>query len=75
MADAVLAFWRASGPDKWFTKDATFDAAIREKFLATYESAARGELAAFVAARAGALAGVIVLDHFTRHNLSGISRT
>ena len=31
----VLAFWRAAGPDKWFTKDAAFDDAIRTRFLPT----------------------------------------
>jgi uncharacterized protein (DUF924 family) len=25
---SVLAFWRALGPDKWFTRDAEVDAAI-----------------------------------------------
>ena len=25
---SVLAFWRAAGPDKWFEKDAGFDAEI-----------------------------------------------
>src|SRR5690242_1329079 len=40
----VLAFWRAAGPDKWFTKDDGFDAEIRTRFLATYEAAAAGRL-------------------------------
>ena len=37
----VLAFWRAAGPDKWFTKDAAFDDAIRARFLATYAPPAK----------------------------------
>ena len=41
---AVLAFWREAGPDKWFNKDDAFDNAIREKFLTTYEAAAAGQL-------------------------------
>ena len=43
-ADAVLAFWRGSGPDKWFKKDTAFDDEIRRRFLPTYEAAARVEL-------------------------------
>ena len=30
----VLAFWRAAGPDKWFKKDAAFDAEIRDALSA-----------------------------------------
>ena len=41
----VLAFWRAAGPDKWFEKDAGFDAEIHRRFHATYEAAAAGKLA------------------------------
>jgi uncharacterized protein (DUF924 family) len=62
----VLAFWRAAGPDKWFTKDGAFDAAIRAKFLATYEAAAAGALA-WDDDPEGALALVIVLDQFPRN--------
>ncbi|HEY1544825.1 MAG TPA: DUF924 family protein [Xanthobacteraceae bacterium] len=64
--EIVLAFWRAAGPDKWFEKDATFDAAIRDRFLATYETAAAGGLA-WDDAPEGALAHVIVLDQFPRN--------
>jgi uncharacterized protein (DUF924 family) len=62
----VLAFWRAAGPDKWFTKDDAFDAEIRARFLATYEAAAAGQLA-WDGDPAGALALVIVLDQFPRN--------
>ena len=31
-AEAVLAFWRDAGPDKWFKKDAAFDEDIRDAF-------------------------------------------
>jgi uncharacterized protein (DUF924 family) len=63
----VVAFWRQAGPEKWFTKDDAFDAAIRERFLATYEAAARGELAAWEAAPEPALALALVLDQFPRN--------
>ena len=29
----VLDFWFSAGPQKWFSKDDAFDAAIRERFL------------------------------------------
>ena len=66
-ADAVLTFWRGSGPDKWFKKDAAFDDEIRKRFLPTYEAAARDELAAWEETQDGALALVIVLDQFPRN--------
>jgi uncharacterized protein (DUF924 family) len=65
-SQAVLAFWRAAGPDKWFKKDAAFDAEIRARFLATYEAAAAGRLA-WDDSPEGALALVIVLDQFPRN--------
>src|SRR5262249_10974398 len=70
----VLAFWREAGPDRWYAKDDAFDAEIREKFLATHEAAARGELAGWEAAADGALALVIVLDQFPRNMFRGTPR-
>jgi uncharacterized protein (DUF924 family) len=69
----VLAFWRAAGPDKWFTKDAAFDDDIRPRFLATYEAAAAGALAWDDTAE-GALALLIVLDQFPRNMFRGSAR-
>ncbi len=63
---AVLAFWRAAGPDKWYDKDDAFDAEIRARFLSAYESAADGRLA-WDDTPEGALALVIVLDQFPRN--------
>jgi hypothetical protein len=73
-ADAVLAFWRGAGPDKWFNKDIAFDDEIRARFLKTYEAAVRGELAAWELTREGALALVIVLDQFPRNMFRGSAR-
>jgi uncharacterized protein (DUF924 family) len=70
----VLAFWRAAGPDKWFNKDDTFDAEMREKFLATYEQAAAGKLSSWEADAEGALALVITLDQFARNMFRGSAR-
>jgi uncharacterized protein (DUF924 family) len=71
---AVLAFWRAAGPDKWFTKDDAFDAEVRDKFLATYDAAAAGKLDHWEATPEGALALVIVLDQFPRNMFRGTAR-
>jgi uncharacterized protein (DUF924 family) len=70
----VLSFWRAAGEDKWFAKDDAFDAAIRAKFLATYESAAAGELGGWERSAEGALALCIVLDQFPRNMFRGSAR-
>ncbi len=71
----VLAFWREAGPDKWYAKDAVFDAHVRETFLATYETATAGQLSAWEATAEGALALVIVLDQFPRNMFRGDART
>jgi uncharacterized protein (DUF924 family) len=69
----VLAFWRAAGPNKWFEKDAAFDAQIQERFLATYEAAAAGRLA-WDDDPEGAFALLIVLDQFPRNMFRGNAR-
>ena len=63
---SVLAFWRAAGPDKWFEKDAGFDAEISRRFRGTYEAATAGELA-WDENPEGALALIVVLDQFPRN--------
>jgi uncharacterized protein (DUF924 family) len=70
----VLAFWREAGPDKWFEADAAFDAAIRERFVATYLAAVAGKLADWENAAEDALALVIVLDQFPRNMFRGEPR-
>jgi uncharacterized protein (DUF924 family) len=72
--EAVLAFWRAAGSDKWFEKDESFDADIRARFLATYESAAAGALP-WDTTPEGALALLIVLDQFPRNMFRDSART
>ncbi len=74
-AAEVLAFWRAAGPDKWFEKDDAFDADIRARFLAIYETAAAGGLAGWEDAAESALALTIVLDQFPRNMFRGDART
>ena len=71
----VVAFWQAAGHDKWFTKDAAFDAAVRAQFLATYEAASAGALGDWERTPEGALALVIVLDQFPRNMFRGSAQT
>lgn len=73
-ANAVVAFWREAGPALWFAKDAVFDHRFRERFLATHEAAARGELASLATYPEGALALVILLDQFPRNAFRGTYR-
>jgi uncharacterized protein (DUF924 family) len=70
----VLAFWLAAGPDRWFEDDAAFDAAIRERFMATYEAAAAGLLSGWENQPESALALVIVLDQFSRNMFRNSAR-
>ena len=70
----VVEFWREAGPGLWFAKDAVFDRRFRERFLADYEAAARGELAAWAETPEGALALIILLDQFPRNAFRGTPR-
>ena len=73
--DQVLAFWRGAGPDKWFNKDAAFDAEVRRRFLSTYEAAVAGRLEQWEATPEGSLALLLVLDQFPRNMFRGSART
>lgn len=70
----VVAFWRDAGPNRWFNKDAAFDAEIRRRFLATHEAAATGQLTAWEATAEGALALMILLDQFPRNMFRDTAR-
>jgi uncharacterized protein (DUF924 family) len=77
-AAAVLDFW--FGPEDaprkaWFRRRDAFDAEIRQRFGDTIERALRGELdTAWHASRDGLLAGIVVLDQFTRNVFRGTPR-
>lgn len=64
----VLTFWfERTAPDRWFKKDPTFDASVRELFLGLHESlVSRGNDGLLANART-ALAAVIVLDQMSRN--------
>ena len=75
--DEVLDFWfgelSAEGTvddahaQRWWRKDAAFDALIRERFGPLYTAVAAGEREAWRGSARGALAYVIVLDQFSRN--------
>ena len=73
--DDVLAFWRNAGPEKWFSKDEIFDQACRDRFLPTYEAAARGDLNEWELTPEGALAVILLLDQFPRNIFRGQRET
>jgi uncharacterized protein (DUF924 family) len=73
--ESVLAFWRAAGQEKWFTKDIAFDDDIRARFLKTYDAATAGNLSGWEQTAEGALALTIVLDQFPRNMFRGDART
>lgn len=73
-AHEVVTFWHEAGPDRWFAKDEAFDAAIRERFLATHEAAAARGLDDWQATATGTLALLILLDQFPRNMFRGAPR-
>ncbi len=67
-AKSILHFWFTElTPKQHFAKDAALDEAIRTRFGATLEAAARCELFAWRATPEGRLAEVLVLDQFSRN--------
>ena len=66
-AAALIAFWTAAGPARWFKKDEAFDHAFRDRFLAVHEAAARGEAMHWELSAEGALALVLLFDQFPRN--------
>jgi uncharacterized protein (DUF924 family) len=70
-AAAILQFWFGEPPlrpqQRWFAKDAAFDALIRERFGTLIEAALRGKLDAWQDEPPTALARLLLLDQFTRN--------
>ncbi len=64
----ILHFWFTElTPKHQFAKDAALDEAIRTRFGATLEAAARCELFAWRTTLEGRLAEILVLDQFSRN--------
>jgi uncharacterized protein (DUF924 family) len=67
-AQDIINFWFSElDGKKRFAKDAALDALMRERFGATLQAAARGELWVWRATASGRLAEIIVLDQFSRN--------
>jgi hypothetical protein len=66
--DPIFHFWFTElTPKQHFAKDPALDEAIRTRFGATLDAAARCELFAWRATPQGRLAEVVVLDQFSRN--------
>ena len=64
----ILDFWFSrTSKNQWFKKDPDFDREIGERFEATYERAAAGELEDWKSTPEGCLALVILLDQLPRN--------
>ena len=75
MPEEILAFWREAGRERWYRRDAAFDAVVRSRFLALWRQAAAGGLSSWEASDEGALALVVVLDQFPRNMFRDDIRT
>jgi len=71
----ILNFWREAGHDRWYKRDAAFDAGVRRRFFELWQRAAAGELSSWEASDNGALALTIVLDQFPRNMFRDDPRT
>jgi uncharacterized protein (DUF924 family) len=70
-ASDVVAFWRAAGADRWFTKDAAFDCVFRERFLALHMAVAARLHDDWIGTTEGAVALLILTDQFPRNAFRG----
>ena len=82
-AQILIDFWfgppgdpeRENHRQIWFKSTPEYDGRLRELFLADYERAAAGDLAAWEAAPESALALVLLLDQIPRNIFRGSPRT
>jgi uncharacterized protein (DUF924 family) len=70
-ATDVIGFWRDAGYQRWFVRDAAFDAQCRTRFLDAHFAASRRELDPWMAGADGALALVLLLDQIPRNVFRG----
>ena len=66
-AHNIVQFWIDAGPEKWFSKDDTFDAEIAERFAGLSALAADGNLDTWLTEPESALALILLLDQFPRN--------
>jgi len=78
LADEVLRFWFGDGAERgkahkrWFEKNSTFDAQVRERFLPLYEKLAGND--DWLSQADDCLARIVVLDQFPRNMFRGTPR-
>lgn len=70
-AAKVLAFWRDAGPERWFDKNAEFDADFHDQFRELHFAAARQEFSHWLNSPQEALALLLLLDQFPRNCFRG----
>jgi uncharacterized protein (DUF924 family) len=71
--DEVLTLWFADS-GRWWKKDPTFDAEIRDRFLELHDAIGRGEREGWLETSRGTLAYVIVLDQLSRNMFRASAR-
>lgn len=83
ISEQILSFWLGDYSEAgklgervafWFTKSNATDASIRDRFGATLESAARGDLDHLAETPRGRLALLVLLDQFSRNIHRGTPR-
>ena len=74
MQPTSCRFGKRPGPTAGSRRTPAFDDEIRERFLATYEAAAAGQLSDWEQSVEGALALLILLDQFPRNMFRGDAR-
>ncbi|MEI2417944.1 DUF924 family protein [Orrella sp. JC864] len=67
----VVAFWHQAGPQRWFAKDADFDAAFSARYMNLHMAAARREREDWLSWPEGSLALLVLLDQFPRNAFRG----
>jgi uncharacterized protein (DUF924 family) len=65
--ETVVSFWVAAGEERWFTKDAGFDAALALRFGEALKQARLGAFDSWAESPQGALGLVILLDQVSRN--------
>ena len=71
----IVAFWRAAGRERWYSRDDAFDAEVRHRFFELWRKAVAGQLSAWETTDDGALALTIVLDQFPRNMFRDDAKT
>ena len=67
----IMTFWKEAGPEKWFDKDAHFDATFHDRFRDAHFAAARRDLEPWLERPESSLALLLLLDQFPRNCFRG----